>query len=179
MVVASAGIVIALLLTGCGAQTSPSGAASPSSGSAAGASSSEAGSATGVSFAPLTVRTVSGTSLTVPTNKPTLFYFFTASCSSCVTSAKSVGAAVAKTGSRVQAVAVDLDPGEPVSVIDGFMQAVGNPPLSVVRDDGTLLKRLNVDALGLTVVLDKTGRMVYRGVDPSAAQTGAAIAAAS
>ncbi|ERK73079.1 redoxin family protein [Leifsonia aquatica ATCC 14665] len=162
-----AGIAVALLLTGCGAQTSPGAATGPSGGSAAGSS-----------FPSTTVRTVSGTNLTVPNNKPALFYFFTASCSSCVTGAKSVGAGVAKAGSGVQAVAVDLDPGEPVNIINGFMQDVGNPPLSVVRDDGTLLKRFNVDALGLTMVLDKAGRVVYRGVDPSAAQTAQAIAAA-
>jgi hypothetical protein len=124
------------------------------------------------------VRTLSGTTLTVPKDKPAVFYFFTASCSSCVAGAKSVGAGVAKAGSAVQAVAVDLDPAEPVKVIDGFMQYVGSPPFAVVRDNGSLQQRFNVDALGLTVVLDKSGRVVYRGVDPSTAQTVAAIAAA-
>ncbi|WP_374113163.1 TlpA family protein disulfide reductase [Leifsonia shinshuensis] len=155
------------MMTGCGAQTTPGAAMEPSGGSVAGSS-----------FPSTTVRTVSGASLTVPNDKPALLYFFTASCSSCVTGAKSVGAGVSMAGSTVQAVAVDLDPGEPVNTINAFMQDVGNPPLSVVRDDGTLLKRFGVDALGLTIVLDKNGRVVYRGVDPSAAQTAQAITAA-
>lgn len=186
--VSSIGIAVAVLLSGCGAHTSTA-AAPGSAGSSAAAASSQASAGAGAgggagaagkgsSIAPATVQTVSGTKLTVPGNKPALLYFFTASCSSCAAGATTVGAGVRKAGAGVQAIAVDLDPGEPVQVIHDFMRSVGNPPLSVVRDDGTLLKRFNVDALGLTVVLNKTGRVVYRGVDPTAAQTAAAIAAA-
>lgn len=116
--------------------------------------------------------------LDLPTGKPTVFYFFTASCGSCAAGAESVGAGSAKAASGIQAIAVDLDSGEPTATITSFMKAVGSPPFTLARDDGSLLKEFNVDALGLTVILNGAGKEIYRGVDPSADQVARALATA-
>lgn len=181
-VLAVAALTAFLLLSGCGSATSP--ATTPGPGAAAQSNAvapsgaASAGSGPGSAVPAVTVRTLTGSSLTLPTGKPTVIYFFTASCGDCSTGVKNVAAGLAKAAPGAMAVAVDLDPGEPTGVLNQFMSSVGNPPMTVVRDDGTLLKQFNVDALGMTVVLNASGREVYRGVDPSAAQTATALAAA-
>lgn len=168
----AAGIAAMLLLAGCG---TPAGTAAAPPASQDPATAPGAGSPAGSG---VTVRAVDGSALKLPTGKPTVIYFFTASCGSCVTGVKNVASGLAKSpGAR--AVAVDLDPSEPIEVLKKFMGSVGSPPLTSVRDDGTLLKQFNVDALGTTVVLNPSGKEVYRGVDPSADQTAHALAAAA
>ncbi|XAS66728.1 TlpA family protein disulfide reductase [Micrococcaceae bacterium Sec5.7] len=167
-------LLAGLLLAGCGAPSTPAGPATagPSSGASAPASSGAAAAGS------VQVQTLGGASLTIPTGHPTVLYFFTASCGSCVAGAKAVAAGLAKAAPGAQAMAVDLDPGEPTETLTAFMSSIGNPPLTFTRDDGTLLKKFNVDALGLTVVLNGAGKEVYRGVDPSADQIAQALAAA-
>ena len=169
---AAAGIAAALLLAGCGTPPGPAAAPLSSQGpaSAPGAGSSDG---SGVS-----VRALDGSALRLPTGKPTVIYFFTASCGPCAAGVKNVASGLSKSPGAT-AVAVDLDPSEPTEVLKQFMGSVGNPPLTFVRDDGTLLRRFNVDALGTTVVLNPSGKEVYRGVDPSADQTAKALAAAA
>lgn len=169
---AGAGIAAALLLTGCGTPAGPA-AAPPASQGAAVAQGAGSPDGSGVN-----VRAVDGSTLKLPTGKPTVIYFFTASCGSCITGIKNVASGLAKSPGAT-AVAVDLDPNEPAEVLKQFRGSVGNPPLTFARDDGTLLKQFNVDALGTTVVLDPSGKEVYRGVDPSADQTAKALAAAA
>jgi hypothetical protein len=172
----TAAALTAFLLTGCGSPAAPGPVAGAGSAPNAEAAS---GTATPGSVSPsVTVRTLTGSSLKLPTGEPTVIYFFTASCGDCATGIKNVAAGVAKAAPGSTAVAVDLDPGEPTEVLNQFMSSVGNPPLSVVRDDGTLLKQFNVDALGMTVALNPSGKEVYRGVDPSPGQTAAALATA-
>lgn len=167
----AAGITAALLLAGCGTPAGP-GAAPPASQGPA------AAPAPGSPATAVTVKALDGSSLKLPTGKPTVIYFFTASCGPCAAGVKNVASGLAKS-SGATAVAVDLDPSEPTEVLNQFMGSVGNPPLTLVRDDGTLLKQFNVDALGTTVVLDPSGKEVYRGVDPSADQTAKALTAAA
>lgn len=171
-VFATAGIAAALLLAGCGTPAGPAAAPPASQGPAAAPA---AGSPTGSA---VSVKALDGSALTLPTGKPTVIYFFTASCGPCAAGVKNVASGLSKSPGAT-AVAVDLDPNEPTDVLKQFMGSVGNPPLTFVRDDGTLLKQFNVDALGLTVVLDPSGKEVYRGVDPSADQTAKALAAAA
>ncbi len=140
-----------------------------------GAANSVAAPQSGSAF---TVRTVTGAQLRVPAGKPTVLFFFTGECGSCYTGAKNLATVLASTGSRADVVAVELDPSEPADILNQFLAAVGNPPFSVVRDDGSLLRRFHVDALGTTVVVDSTGREIFRGVDPPPARILQALTAA-
>ncbi|GAC1501857.1 MAG: hypothetical protein NVS2B15_24410 [Pseudarthrobacter sp.] len=170
---ATAGIAAVLLLAGCGTPAGPAAAPPASQGPAA-----APGAGSPAESGGMTVSALDGSSLKLPTGKPTVIYFFTASCGPCAAGVKNVASGLAKTPGAT-AVAVDLDPSEPTAVLKQFMGSVGNPPLTFVRDDGTLLKQFNVDALGTTVVLNPSGKEVYRGVDPSADQTAKALAAAA
>ena len=164
-------VLAAILLAGCGSTT---GAGAPP----AAAASSSPGAGSGSAVASVTVKTLNGSSLTLPTGKPTVVYFFTASCGPCAAGVKNVASGLAKAAPGAQAITVDLDPSEPTEVLNQFIASVGNPPLTLVRDDGTLLKHFNVDSLGTTVVLNSSGKEIYRGVDPSADETAKALAAA-
>lgn len=164
-------VLAAILLAGCGATT---GTGAPTSAAA----SSSAGAGSGPTVASVTVKTLNGSSLTLPTGKPTVIYFFTASCGPCAAGVKNVASGLARAAPGAQAVTVDLDPSEPTEVLNQFIASVGNPPVTMVRDDGTLLKHFNVDSLGTTVVLNSSGKEIYRGVDPSADETAKALAAA-
>ncbi|WP_211880656.1 TlpA family protein disulfide reductase [Pseudarthrobacter albicanus] len=164
-------VLAAILLAGCGSTT---GAGAPASAAA----SSSAGAGSGPTVASVTVKTLNGSSLTLPAGKPTVIDFFTASCGPCAAGVKNVAAGLARAAPGAQAVTVDLDPSEPTEVLNQFIASVGNPPVTLVRDDGTLLKHFNVDSLGTTVVLNSSGKEIYRGVDPSADETAKALAAA-
>jgi hypothetical protein len=140
---------------------------------------SRSGSVPGAAGGPmLTVRSVTGAAVRVPDGKPTVLFFFTGECGTCYTGAKNLATVLDDTGSRADVVAVELDPSEPAAVLNQFLAAVGNPPFTVVRDDGTLLRRFRVDALGTTVVLDATGRETFRGVDPPPQEIRRALTAA-
>jgi cytochrome oxidase Cu insertion factor (SCO1/SenC/PrrC family) len=164
-------VLTAILLAGCGS--------TPGAGAPAGTvASSSAGTGSGPAVASVTVKALDGSPLTLPTGKPTVIYFFTASCGPCAAGVKNVASGLAKAAPGAQAVTVDLDPSEPTEVLNQFIASVGNPPVTLVRDDGTLLKHFNVDSLGTTVVLNSSGKEIYRGVDPSADETAKALAAA-
>ncbi|WP_427136179.1 TlpA family protein disulfide reductase [Pseudarthrobacter sp. S9] len=167
-------VLAAILLAGCGSTTgagTPPGAASSSSAGPASAGS-------GSSVASVTVKTLDGSLLTLPTGHPTVIYFFTASCGPCAAGVKNVASGLARAAPGAQVITVDLDPSEPTEVLNQFIVSVGNPPVTLVRDDGTLLKHFSVDSLGTTVVLNSSGQEIYRGVDPSADETAKALAAA-
>jgi cytochrome oxidase Cu insertion factor (SCO1/SenC/PrrC family) len=159
--VAVAAVFGVLLAIAAGRTPHTNGAASSTSAGAATGSGAGSGSA-----AALTVRSITGATVRVPNGKPTVLFFFTGECSSCYIGAKNLASVLTDTGGRADVVAVGLDPTEPVTAIKQFLAAVGNPPFTVVRDDGTLLRVFNVAALGTTVILDATGRLIFRGIDP-------------
>jgi cytochrome oxidase Cu insertion factor (SCO1/SenC/PrrC family) len=140
----------------------------PHGSSPASTSTAVAGSGSGpASRSALTVRSITGATVRVPDGKPTVLFFFTGACSSCYIGAKNLASVLTDTGSRADVIAVGLDPTEPVDAIKQFLSAVGNPPFTLVRDDGTLLRVFNVATLGTTIVLDAAGRLIFRGIDPA------------
>lgn len=166
-------VLSSVALTACGS-TKAFTTGTPATGPAAGA-----GVTASAPVQSLTVKTIAGKSLTVPTGAPVVLFFFTASCGSCYAEGQTLATAIGRAGPGAQVIAVDLDPSEPDQAITPFLTAVGNPPFAVVRDDGALLRRFNVDALGTTVVLDGAGTQVFRGVDPTPDEAAKALTAAA
>jgi cytochrome oxidase Cu insertion factor (SCO1/SenC/PrrC family) len=129
--------------------------------------------------APLSVKTITGASLTIPTGKPAVVFFYSVNCASCIAGAKNAGAALAKAEPGVTVISVDIDPQESNKDIHQFMTTIGNPAFTLVRDDGTLQRRYNATALGTAVVLNGAGTEVFRGIDASSDQITKALAAAA
>ena len=126
--------------------------------------------------APVQVDTVTGTSISVPGDKPTALFFFSVGCGECVGGAKSVAQAAGQLGDKASFVLVDVDPGESAQTVAGFQDFTGTQALPAVIDTGaTLTTRLSVASLSTLVVVDPAGKVTYRATDPSADQITTAL----
>lgn len=176
------GIVVAavLLLAGCraAAPATPDADAGTTAGAAGATSTAGAASARSV-----TVRALGGQRIRIPSERPTVVYFFSATCGSCIQGAHALVQAQQQAQAAQTAatfLAVDLDPTEPPQVIGEFVRAAGNPDLPAVSDrDAALSRRYQVTALSTLVIIDPTGRVTYRATEPSPAQILDAIAKAA
>ncbi len=164
-------VVAAVLLAGCRAATPATDAGTT------------AGTAGAASAQSVTVRALGGQRIRIPSERPTVVYFFSAGCGSCIQGARALVQANTQSQTAQSAatfLAVDLDPTEPPQVIGAFVRAAGNPDLPAVSDrDAALSRRYQVTALSTLVVIDPTGRVSYRAVEPGPAQILDAIAKAA
>jgi peroxiredoxin len=156
------------------AVTSTALSSEPAPGPAAGSP----GTASAQPATAFTAATFSGEEISVPGGRPSVVFFFAASCATCGTGAR----ALAETQARipdVNYVAVDVDPGESVDVVREFLAANDASTLAYARDTGAALTRAyQLTQLSTAVVLDASGTEVYRGVDPTPAQISSALAEA-
>jgi hypothetical protein len=109
--------------------------------------------------------------VTIPAvGKPTAVYFFSASCGTCIGGARALGAAQRSIGDAAY-VMVGVDPNDRPEWVRQFLAVAGNPEAAVVLDlDGRVTGAFRVTQLSTAVVLDRDGREVYRGVEPSSAE---------
>lgn len=164
------GAVVVALLVLAVAYTAFSSQPSP----APGAGSSAAGSASTAATA-FTASTLSGDQVAVPGGKPSVVFFFSATCGSCGPGARALTEAQTSTPDA-NYVAVDMDPSESVAVVRSFLTANDASTLAYARDtDATLTRAYKLTQLSTAVVLDASGTEVYRGVDPTPAQIRAAL----
>lgn len=135
--------------------------------------SSAAGSATaGTAF---TASTSSGREVAVPGGKPSVLFFFSASCGSCGPGTATLVEAKAGTP-EANYVVVDVDPAQSVEVVQEFLTANDADTLSYALDtDAALTRAYQITQLSTAVVLDASGAEVYRGVDPTPTQIRSAL----
>jgi thiol-disulfide isomerase/thioredoxin len=158
-------LVLAVTYTALSSQPAPT--------STAGAASTTARSSNAATA--FTATTLSGDQVTVPGGKPSLVFFFSATCGSCGPGARALAEAQASTPGA-NYVAVDIDPSESVAVVRSFLTANGASTLAYARDtDAALTRAYELTQLSTAVVLDASGTEVYRGVDPTPAQIRAAL----
>ncbi|GAB3662685.1 hypothetical protein GCM10027596_24680 [Nocardioides korecus] len=111
----------------------------------------------------------------MPGDKPSVVFFFSASCGSCGPGARALAEAQTSTP-NVNYVAVDIDPSESVDVVREFLTANHADTLAYARDtDAALTRAYQLAQLSTAVVLDTSGTEVYRGVDPTATQIRSAL----
>jgi len=147
-------LVLAVAYTAFGSQPAP----------APGAAASTAGSASTAATA-FTATTLTGDQVAVPGSKPSVVFFFSATCGTCGPGARALAEAQASTPD-VNYVAVDVDPGESVAVVREFLTANDASTLAYARDtDAALTRAYRLTQLSTAVVLDASGTEVYRGVD--------------
>ncbi|MGI9084129.1 MAG: TlpA family protein disulfide reductase, partial [Aeromicrobium sp.] len=111
-------LVLAVAYTAFGSQPAP----------APGAASSAAGSASTAATA-FTATTLSGEKVSIPGGKPSVVFFFAASCVTCGSGAQAVAEAQAGVPS-VSYVAVDIDPSESEAVVRDFLTDNGAETLA-------------------------------------------------
>ncbi len=131
---------------------------------------------TSTSTEPVTITTLSGTTMTVPGDKPTAMFYFSVGCGECVGDAKSLAQAAERLGDKADFVLVDMDPGESAQIVSGFQDFTGTKDVPAVIDTGaTLTKRYSVASLSTLIVVDPAGKVTYRAKDPSADQITTAL----
>ena len=140
---------------------------------APGAASSAAGSST-VATA-FTASTLTGEEVPVPGGKPSVVFFFSATCGTCGPGARALAEAQASTPDA-NYVAVDIDPNESVEDVREFLTANDADTLAYALDtDAALTRAYQLTQLSTAVVLDASGTEVYRGVDPTPTQIRTAL----
>lgn len=156
-------LVLAVTYTALSAEPSPA----PGEVSSADGSSSAATAFTASTFA--------GEKVAVPGAKPSVVFFFSATCGTCGPGAQALAEAQAGTPDA-NYVAVDIDPNESDEVVRQFLTANDATTLAYARDtDAALTRAYQLTQLSTAVVLDATGTEVYRGVDPTATQIRSAL----
>lgn len=159
-VVAVLGIVT-VLYTALAASSDSSTTAQTSPGAAAGSSVPGAFAAS----------TMAGQQVTVPGSRPSVLFFFSVECGACGPGAQALADVQRQDPQRANFVAVNINTGDTDQSIREFLgqnQATG---LGLVRDTDTrLLQAYQVNQLSTTVILDASGKVVYRAVEPTASQ---------
>lgn len=151
---------------------------SPASPPRPGAATSSTAGAGGDSASGFAATTLSGQQLTVPGGKPSVLFFFSVDCGSCGPGAQALAQAQeANPGANY--VAVDVDPGETSADVREFLTANQAGGLAYALDtDASLTRAYQLTQLSTAVVLDATGTIVYRGVDPTPDQIRTALTTA-
>ncbi|MBX5468181.1 MAG: hypothetical protein K6U14_11925 [Firmicutes bacterium] len=140
----------AVLLAGCGAGPAASAPAAPP--------------------APrVTLTALSGQALTVPDGKPTILYFISAQCSSCVAGLHELAALGTQLPHSVQWVSVDVTPqyDSPPTVTTMMAETGAQWPAAYATN--ALLEAYHVTELDQLAVIGANGRLLYDGGRPSAA----------
>ena len=141
-----------------------------------GAASSAAGSSNAATA--FTATTLSGEKVSIPGGKPSVVFFFAASCVTCGSGAQALAEAQAGVPS-VSYVAVDIDPSESEAVVRDFLTDNGAETLAFTRDtDAELAVAFKVTQLSTAIVLDSSGAEVYRVVHPTTSKLRSALAEA-
>jgi thiol-disulfide isomerase/thioredoxin len=117
---------------------------------------------------PFALTTLANSTFRVPTGKPTVLFFLAGWCGSCVPEAQALDRIERSAGPKVAILAVSVDPSETPGTLREFMSIVGAPryPFAIDRD-GRLVTMLRIRSLDTTVVLDPSGRVVYRDAVPT------------
>lgn len=124
--------------------------------------------------------TIDGTTVYVPSRKPSVLVFISISCADCSAAAKAVAQASQAVGDRATFLAVDLDPGVPVQALTSFLDYVhANDLPAMVDARAALLARYRVSALSSVIVIDPAGAVTYRAINPSSAAIVAAVQGAA
>ncbi|MDI3312784.1 MAG: alkyl hydroperoxide reductase [Mycobacterium sp.] len=126
----------------------------------------------------VTAHTLQGKQVRVPDgSRPGVLFFFSATCGNCGPSARAVGQAQQAAGSKAAFVAVDIDPSDSEQAIEEFLTANQATGVAFTRDThAALMSGCQVTQPSTVVVLDIPGTVVFRAVEPTAAQIGAQLA---
>lgn len=115
------------------------------------------------------VQTVDGMTVALGTGRPTALFFMAAWCVDCLGEADAWRQLVeAEQTQGMDVLVIDVDPSDTRDTLAQFRAALPSDPLHWVMDqDGQLARRFTVQRLDTTVILDGSGREVYRDLGPS------------
>jgi len=121
--------------------------------------------------AAFTARTLDGAGVDVPGSRPSALFFYSVECGACGPGAQALAEAQNAVGAKANFVAVNVNPGDTDGDINGFLRDNQAERLALIRDtNARLLQAYQVNQLSTAIILNASGRVVYRAVDPTAGQ---------
>lgn len=166
LTLAGAAVVTLLVLAVAYTALSPDPGRAPDASSAAGTSNAATA---------FTASTQSGEDIAIPGGRPSVVFFFSATCGTCGPGAQALAETQAGTPDA-NYVAVDVDPNDSVEDVREFLDANDASTLAYARDpDAALARAYQLTQLSTAVVLDAAGTEVFRGVDPTSAELSSAL----
>ncbi|MBN7324402.1 TlpA family protein disulfide reductase [Mycobacterium sp. 4D054] len=127
-----------------------------------------------------TARTLQGVQVAVPGSRPSVLFFFSVGCGGCGPATHTLAQVQQAVGTKANFVAVDIGPGETEQDITDFLTANQATSLAYASDsNATLISAYQVTQLSTAVVLDASGKPVFRAVEPTADQIRAELAKVS
>lgn len=117
-----------------------------------------------------TVPTLDGGTFTLSEQrgKPVILFAMAYWCGTCVPEARALAQLRREYGDRLVIVALDLDPSSTPALLSRFRQFAGNPDYVWAFDRrGEVTQRYRIRALDTTIVVDPSGRIVYRDEYPT------------
>lgn len=146
------------------------GPATQAGGPAAGAAGADSASAS------FTARTLDGKRVTVPGSRPSVLFFFSVECGGCGPSAQALAEAQRDVGDRAAFVAVDIAGYETPADVKRFLTEFQATTLAYAIDtDAAWIRKFGVSQLSTAVILDASGKEVFRAVEPTAEQVRAEL----
>lgn len=115
--------------------------------------------------AAVTLRTVEGATVVVPTpGKTTVLFFMAAWCMPCVDVARMLAKVeMDYAGRGLGVVAIDVDPGDTVDELSRFRSLAGNPRYAWVLEGGQqAARRYGIRSLDATLVISGSGELLFR-----------------
>ncbi|WP_081323130.1 MULTISPECIES: thioredoxin-like domain-containing protein [Microbacteriaceae] len=117
-----------------------------------------------------TATTVQGGTVRIPSAKPTVLFFFSVECGSCGPESGVLAQAQKANPNAANFVVVDVAPTESAATITSFLTQNHAATMAYAIDTNAhLIAAYQIQALSTAVVLNPAGKVVYTGVDPSAA----------
>jgi thiol-disulfide isomerase/thioredoxin len=134
--------------------------------------------------------TIDGAAVRVPSNRPSVLVFLSITCADCADVARTLAQVESATNATARAahlattkarfLGVDMDRGASSEAVADFLHSVGADGLPTVVDQKAVLSGMyQVTALSTVLVVDSTGHVTFRAVNPSQAKIVAAVDAAS
>lgn len=165
VVTAAVAIVLALVFGLNAARLSNTGSAAPPAAAKAGAAAQA--NAAGA----FTAQTLGGARVNVPGSRPSVLFFYSVECGACGPGAQSLAHAQKAEGAKANFVAVNVNPGDTDGDISAFLRDNQAEQLALIRDSNArLLQQYQIHQLSTAIILNASGRIVYRAVDPTTAQ---------
>lgn len=147
--------------------------------SAPATSTASTGNATTAAAPPFQVASLNAGPVKVPNGQPTVVYFMSAGCGSCISGEQQLAHVAAITSASVQWLSLDVDPGydTPKAVLSMAHYTGAHWPQAFGTN--AIINAYHVTQLDMVAVIAKNGKLLYDGALPSNTQLQTLIAQAN
>ena len=126
--------------------------------------------------APVRLTSIDGKQVSLPAGRPGMVMLSSSLCTTCFLTVRDMGKLKARSGERVDAAFISVDPGDSAATLGDRRDSIGDPPIPFAIDtSGTLASQYRITTLGTVVVYDAGGNIVQRSIEPTLSDLQAAF----